>query len=73
MFDAIAILTVTGAFLIILWLSLVLARFLLRAVLASMQHCAQRGTEAVFVPMSANQPANTKVFIGESGEDSHRR
>lgn len=70
MFDAIAILTVAGSFLAILWLSLALARLLLRAVLASMQHCAERGPAAALLQTPAGQRAKSKTSVREPRSDS---
>ncbi len=65
MFDAISILIVAGTFLVLLWLSLLLARFLLSAILLSMQHGAHRGREAAFVSTLNRQHLKPKVSIGE--------
>ena len=73
MFDPIAILTAAGAFLFILWLSLLIARFLMWAILESMRHGAHRRPEAALVPTPTKQHVRTKLSIGEPLEDSHRR
>lgn len=50
MFDAISILIVAGTFLVLLWLSLLIARFLLSAILLSMQRGTGRGLETMLLP-----------------------
>ena len=50
MFDAISILIVAGTFLVLLWLSLLIARFLLSAILLSMQRVTGRELETVLLP-----------------------
>ena len=73
MFDAISILIVAGTFLVLLWLSLVLARFLLSAILLSMQRGTCRELETMLVPTLTKLHLNPKTFIGEPRKDSHRR
>lgn len=73
MFDATAILTVAGTFLVLLCLSILIARFLLWAILASMQHAAHRGFGAAFVPAPTRQSAKSNVCIGELRENSYRK
>jgi hypothetical protein len=73
MFDTISILIAASAFLVLLWLSIILARWLLSAILVSMQHGAQRGAQTACVPTSIRPILNSNRSIGESRRDFARR
>ncbi len=66
-------LTVTGVFLVIVILSLLFARFLMWAILASMQLGLHRKDETAFATTPAKHLVKTNLSIRESFGDSHRR
>ncbi len=73
MFDGLALLTITGAIVASIWLSLLIARFLLSAILLSMHHAARRGTHAATGSSLPKQILTTTASIRESEEASRRR
>ncbi len=73
MFEATALLTITGAIVASIWLSLLIARLLLSAILLSMNHAAQRGVHAVATSSLSKPVVTSTASVRKSGEDSHRR
>ncbi len=59
MFDVVSILIIAGAILASIWVSLLIARMLLSAILLSIHHAANRGVEAVAIPAPPGQTTKT--------------
>ena len=73
MSDAISILIVTGTFLVLLWASLLLARFLLSAILLLMKQGGHRALEMAIAPTSTKRLVKRGLSIGKSQGDSLSR
>ncbi len=73
MFDVMALLTITGAIVASIWLSLLIARLLLSAILLSMHHATQRGAHAVAAPSLSKPIVTSTVSLRKSEQDSSRR
>ncbi len=69
MFDTISFLIVAGTFLVVLWLSILLARFLLTAILLSMQRGTVPKPEATFIPAVDPEKHRIKTFRQSPDQD----